>query len=163
MNRLKYSFFRVILLASFSLQAMQSIKTRLLPFDLKKHGEQSRAIFSDAFGVVPGQFSRDLSSSDSMRIAVFTVNDVVEGVVVYKTFDHQWKIEYLAVRKGSRKKGYGRSIVDLLEQQAKSSGIKKMALVAKNDENIGIFKKMGFKQDVSISSAKDNQFMVKDL
>lgn len=138
-------------------------KISLVPFDLKLHGAQSRTIFLDAFGMIPSQLSRDPSPTDGNQIAVFMVNGEEEGLVVYAPVGDKWSIEFIAVRKDSRNKGHGRSIVYLLEQQAKAHNIKSIILTAKNKKNIEIFKRMGFKQNTSISKAADNAFMIKDL
>jgi GNAT superfamily N-acetyltransferase len=154
----------IMIVCSHSLGAMnEGSDLALVPFDPKVHGERARAIFSKAFNSVPPHLSRQPSPDDMIKIAILLVNKSVEGIVVYQDIDEVRFIDYVAVDETKRFKGYGRSLIAMLGQQAKTKGLKSMKLIAKNSKNIEIFKKMGFQQDSTVSKAVDNAFMIKNL
>lgn len=78
--------------------------------------------------------------------------EIVAGIVADSLFDTV-EVEYLWVKPEFRRKGYGKSLLGLVEQQAGKSQIRRILLNTYSFQAPGFYRKMGYRQLFEISPA----------
>lgn len=78
--------------------------------------------------------------------------EILAGIVASSLFDTV-EVEYLCVRKECRGKGYGRQLLEKVEEQAKEAGIRRIFLNTYSFQAPEFYKKMGYHQLFEIDPA----------
>lgn len=111
------------------------------------YSNASATIQKDASDLMDREFSKNLSNP-AEKVRVLLERDKLLGVIVYRNTISMKKparsIEYLAIKKEYRDKGYGKHFMQWIEDDSKQAKIEIMMLDS-NKEARNFYLKLGFK------------------
>ncbi len=102
----------------------------------------------------------DITRVDDLQMWVLEEKNAIIGVIALERFGSEALLRSLAVAPEYRKRGFGRQLVERVEQSAQSDGIKQLVLLTETAE--ALFRSLGYdvtdRRSVSDSVQKSAEF-----
>jgi len=82
--------------------------------------------------------------------------DVLAGGIIAESMSDLLEIEFLYVNPAFRGKGYGKKLLESVENEAKEKGIKRILLNTYSFQAPGFYQQMGYEEILSVDPVFDN-------